>query len=43
MIDNFDFTKDRPFIAYTNKDLNVLSENCFDKKNLDLDVGLSKI
>ena len=39
MIDNFDFTKGRPFIAYTNKDLNVLSENCFDKKNLDLEIA----
>jgi len=39
MIDNLDFTKDRPFIEFPNEDLNVLSYNCFVNNDLNLEIA----
>ena len=39
MIENLNFTKERPLIDLLNNDLSKLSETCFDQNNLDIEMG----
>ena len=39
MIENLNFTKERPLIDLLNNDLSKLSETCFNQNNLDLETG----
>ena len=39
MIENLNFTKERPLIDLLNNDLSKLSETCFNQNNLDLEMG----
>jgi len=39
MIDDLDFTKDRPFIEFSNEYLNSLSDDCFINNNLNLEIA----
>ena len=39
MIENLNFTKERPLIDLLNNNLSKLSETCFNQNNLDLEMG----